>query len=89
MVLANKIMQVTKHPVIITVMVAAISLCLWQALLGEQRSQVTRMISREAVNVESEIIARMQARLLALTQIAKRWEERGRPLQQEWKTVAT
>jgi signal transduction histidine kinase len=88
MILANKFLQVTRHPVIITVMVAIVSLCLWQALRAEQRSQVTRMISREAVNVESEIIARMQARLLALTQIAKRWEEEGRPLQQEWKTVA-
>lgn len=88
MVLANKFMRATKHPVIITVMITAVSLCLWQALLAEQRSQVTRMISREAVNVESEIIARMQARLLALTQIAKRWEEEGRPLQQEWRTVA-
>lgn len=88
MKLANKLIQATKHPVIITVLVAVVSLCLWQALLAEQRSQVTRMIGREAVNVESEIIARMQARLLALTQIAKRWEEEGRPLQQEWKTVA-
>lgn len=88
MVLANKFMQAAKHPVIITGVVAVVSLCLWQALLAEQRAQVTRTISREAVNVKSEIIARMQARLLALTQIAKRWEEAGRPLRQEWETEA-
>jgi signal transduction histidine kinase len=84
----NKLMQGVKHPVLITTAVAVVSVCLWQALLAEQRAQVTRMISREAVNVKSEIIARMQARLLALTQIAKRWEEEGRPLRQEWTTAA-
>ena len=88
MVLANKLMQGVRHPVIITVVVSVVSLCLWQALLAEQRAQVTRTISREAVNVKSEIIARLQARLLALTQIAKRWEQEGRPLQQDWEIAA-
>lgn len=88
MVLANKCIQTAKHPVIITVAVAIVFLCLWQALLAEQHAQVARTISREAENVKSEIVARMQARLLALTQIAKRWEEKGRPLQQDWETVA-
>ncbi len=84
----SKLMRGVRYPIIITVAVTAVSIWLWQELRTEQRAQVERMISREATNVKSEIVARMQARLLALTHIAKRWEQEGRPLRQEWEAAS-
>jgi len=84
----NRLTQMVKHPFAITIGVALVTLWLWWALLAEQRTQVERMIKRESSNVRNEIIARMQARILALTRMARRWEEEGRPIKKDWEAEA-
>ncbi len=84
----NKLAQLVKHPFTVTAGVAIVTISVWWGLLAEQRIQVERQIRKESANVRNEIIARVQSRILALTNMARKWENEGRPAQKEWEAAA-
>ena len=84
----DKLAQFIKHPFTVTAGVAIITISVWWGLLTEQQMQVERQIRKESANVRNEIIARIQSRILALTNMARRWEDEGRPTQKEWEAAA-
>ena len=84
----NKLAQLVKHPLTVTTGVALVTISVWWGLLAEQQIQVERQIRKEAANVRNEIIARVQSRILALTNMARTWEDEGRPTQKEWEAAA-
>lgn len=84
----NKLAQLVKHPFTVTAGVAIVTISVWWGLLAEQQMQVERQIRKEAANVRNEIIARVQSRILALTNMVRRWEDDGRPAQKEWEAAA-
>jgi len=87
-VAATKLAQLIKHPFTVTASVAIVTISVWWGLLAEQQMQVQRLIRKESANVRNEIIARVQSRILALTNMARRWEDEGRPAQKEWEAAA-
>ncbi|MBM4258998.1 MAG: hypothetical protein FJ147_24250 [Deltaproteobacteria bacterium] len=68
--------------------VALISLMLWWALHVQERTHIQRLVTAEASSLKNEIAAQMQARILALVDIARRWEKNGRLPQEEWEFEA-
>ena len=84
----NKLVQFAKHPFTVTAGVAVVTMSVWWGLLDEQQMQVERLIRKESANVRNEIIARVQSRILALTNMARHWEDEGRPTQKEWEAAA-
>ncbi len=68
--------------------VALISLLLWWALSLREESHIQRMVAAEATSIKNEISAQMQARILALVDIARRWEKAGRLSQEAWEFEA-
>lgn len=84
----NKLPQIVKHPFTVAASVAIVTIAVWWGMLAEQRMQVERLIRKESANVRNEIIARVQSRILALTRMARQWEDTGRPTQKEWEAAA-
>jgi sensor domain CHASE-containing protein len=84
----NNLAQLAKHPFTVAASVAVVTISVWWGLLAEQQMQVERQIRKEAANVRNEIIARIQSRILALTNMARQWEDEGRPTQREWEAAA-
>ena len=84
----NKLAQFAKHPYTVTASVAIVTIAVWGGLLAEQQMQVERLIRKESANMRNEIVARVQSRILALTNMARQWEDEGRPTQKEWEAAA-
>ena len=61
-----------------------ITFLLWHALLVQEHRGIEATISRTATHVESEIISRMEARILTLTRMAARLARMEFPVQEEW-----
>lgn len=61
-------------PLLVGIALATAALFLWRALLVQEQQQIERTIRSAAARVKSEIVARMDARILALVRMAKRWE---------------
>lgn len=76
-------------PVVVGVAVVTITLLLCQALLVQEHRHIERIVEAVAANIRSEINARMDMRILALTRMAQRWEYEGTPSQAQWETEAT
>jgi PAS domain S-box-containing protein len=68
--------------------VALIALMLWWALSVQEQTHIQRLVTTEATSIKNEIAAQMQARILALVDIARRWEKNGRLPQAEWEFEA-
>jgi len=68
--------------------VALIALVLWWALSVQEHTHIERMVTTEATSIKNEITAQMQARILALVGIARRWEKTGRLPQTDWEFEA-
>ena len=68
--------------------VAFVSLLLWWALSVQEEAHIQRMVTAEATSIKNEIAAQMQARILALVDIARRWEKAGRLPQEDWEFEA-
>ncbi len=63
-------------PVSFAVLLA--SLVLWQTLSYEEQARIDRGIAAESAILKSQITARLEAKLLALVRIARRWEKAER-----------
>ena len=75
-------------PLVVGVAVAAIAVCLWQALVIDHRAQTKRTVEDRTALVRSEIAVQMQGHILALDRMARRWHLSGMRDQQERKSDA-
>lgn len=75
-------------PFLVGAGVVTATLLLWQALLVQEHLALERTIQLTTAQVKSELVARMDARILALTRLATRWERWGKPVREEWATDA-
>jgi signal transduction histidine kinase len=75
-------------PFLVGLIVFIATLWLWRALSANEERQIERMISSEMGNVRNAITARLQSHILALVRMARRWEDRGQPSEQEWEAEA-
>ena len=64
------------------------TLLLWHALGTQETMYVKQMTAIEVAGVKNELLARMQARILGLVRMARRWENGERPTQEEWQAEA-
>ena len=75
-------------PLFVGICAVTVTLRLWRALLAQEHAQLERTIQLEAAGVKNEVVARMQARILALVRMARRWEDWGQPTQEQWEFEA-
>ena len=75
-------------PLLVGICAVTVTLWLWRALLAQEHAQLERTIQLEAAGVKNEVVARMQARILALVRMARRWENWGQPTQEQWEFEA-
>ena len=75
-------------PLFVGICAVTVTLWLWRALLAQEHAQLERTIQLEAAGVKNEVVARMQARILALVRMARRWEDWGQPTQEQWEFEA-
>ncbi|MGE0821244.1 MAG: ATP-binding protein [Candidatus Binatia bacterium] len=68
--------------------VATLTLMLWQALTVYEHEQIERGVTVAARYVKSEITTRLDAHILALVRVARRWENSGPIPQQQWEFEA-
>jgi len=64
-------------PIIVGVAIAAITLCLWQALVIDQRAQTSRTVENRAALVRNQIVLHMEIHISALNRMARRWQLNG------------
>ena len=68
--------------------IATATLCLWQALLVEERGYILETTSLQAASVQRQIVARMESRIVPLVRMARGWERRGKPEKEAWESDA-
>ncbi|MGA9379783.1 MAG: CHASE domain-containing protein, partial [Phormidium sp.] len=73
-------------PILIGVSFSIAALLLWQELKFHERNQIHRKTELEASNIKIELNNEIQEQILVLVRIAKRWEIRRRPSQNEWQS---
>ena len=61
---------------------------LWRALSTQEATRNRQINAVEVASVKNELVARMQARILGLVRMARRWENGERPTQAEWQAEA-
>ena len=65
-----------------------VSFLIWQALLLQERGQITRTIENETRNLRITIEEKFETEILALVRIVQRWEFRGGTPREEWERAA-
>ncbi len=80
----NKLFASRWLPILIAVGFVPASLLLWYALSVQERVQIEDTIAAQASHIRNEMDARMDARILALVRMGKRWEYEGKPAQDQW-----
>lgn len=75
-------------PWLVGVALIVATLFLWHALGTQEATNIRQLTMVEVAGVKNEILARMQARILGLVRMARRWEQGERPTQEEWKAEA-
>ena len=75
-------------PLLVGIGAVTVTLWLWRALLAQEHAQLEQTVQLEAASVKNEIVARMEARILALVRMARRWEDWGQPSQEQWEFEA-
>jgi|GEM_PF-338153 len=76
-------------PILVGLGVVTIALCMWQALIVQQRVQSDHVIKTEAADLRNAITGQMHARMQALHRMAQRWQKNGRPSKEVWLENAT
>jgi PAS domain S-box-containing protein len=76
-------------PILVGVAVAATTVCLWQALVVDQRAQTKRTVEAQSALVRTEITVQIQSHILALDRLARRWHLTGMKDEQQRKADAT
>lgn len=69
--------------------VASFSVVLWQALIAQEHAQIKRAVEHQAFVLQSQIIERIEPKILALERMARRWEIRGGTPREEWEADGT
>src|SRR5712692_506460 len=75
-------------PLLVAISMITATLILWQALAAQEKTHITRTINAQLMNVQNEITARMQARIQALENMAKRFEHESAHGKKEWEFEA-
>src|SRR5712692_972680 len=75
-------------PLLVAVSMITATLILRQALAAQEKIHVARTINAQLMNVENEIASRMQARIQALENMARRFEYQGAHGKKEWEFEA-
>lgn len=68
--------------------VVAATFGLWQALIAQERAETEHAVALNLDSVRNEISSGMDARILALVRMARRWQMRGQPPRAEWESDA-
>lgn len=76
-------------PILVGVAVAATTICLWQALVVDQRAQTKRTVEARAALMRTEIAVQVQSHIMALDRLARRWHLAGMKDEQQRKADAT
>jgi signal transduction histidine kinase/CheY-like chemotaxis protein len=71
-------------PAIIGLISLAAVLVLWQRLITQQRAKIQVVTSSEILFVKNKIESELGSRILALEQLARRWQVRGEPDNADW-----
>ncbi|MGE0824688.1 MAG: ATP-binding protein [Candidatus Binatia bacterium] len=66
----------------------AVAFFLWWELGIQEQAHIQQIVAAEAASIKNDIASQMQARVLALVDIARRWEKAGRLSQAEWEFEA-
>jgi PAS domain S-box-containing protein len=74
-------------PALVCAVVVGASVVLWRSLNEQHDAEIRRATQAELDSVTSEVGSRMEAHLLALVRMAKRWEVRA-PARAEWEADA-
>ena len=70
-------------PILIGVIVAAITVCLWQAIVVDRRAQTKRTVEARTSLVRNEIEVQIESHILALDRMARRWHLKAMQDQKE------
>ena len=71
-------------PFAVSVGVFTLSGMLWIGIRVGERKRIETMVIRGAANVERLVEAEVQARILTLERVARRWEGRANPAEADW-----
>jgi signal transduction histidine kinase len=71
-------------PAIIGLISLAAVLVLWQRLITQQRAKIQVVTSSEILFVKNKVESELGSRILALEQLARRWQVRGEPDNADW-----
>lgn len=75
-------------PIVVGVTVAAITLCLWQALVIDRRAQTKRTVETRNALVSNEITLQILAHVQAVGRLARLWHMTGMKNQQQRQSTA-
>lgn len=75
-------------PILVALSVVTIALCMWQALIVQQRAQSELLVKTQAANLRNQIAQQMQIRMQAMRRMAEHWEENGKPAKEIWQENA-
>ena len=73
---------------LVGVSIATATLCLWQALLVQERAHILSATSLQTASVQRQITARMEARIVPLLHMVRGWERGGKPEKEAWESDA-
>jgi PAS domain S-box-containing protein len=76
-------------PIVVGVAVAGTTVCLWQALVIDQRAQTQRTVEAKTALLGNDIAVHIQLYTLALDRMARRWHLNGMKDEQHRKSDAT
>jgi signal transduction histidine kinase len=71
-------------PAIIGLISLAAVLVLWQRLITQQQAKIQVVTSSEILFVKNKVESELGSRILALEQLARRWQVRGEPDNADW-----
>ena len=77
-----------RFAVLVGIGVLTVTLCLWQTLIASEEARVERTITLAKANVHNEIMSHMEAPILSLVRMARRWQRQGQSALEAWEADA-